>query len=63
MIGIQVVDVDLSLAKLAGELKADYDIGYANAFAAALAKIKKGTVVTCDKGFKILSNEINILLV
>jgi len=35
-------------------------MSYADAYAAALAKIKKATLVTGDKEFKALENEIKI---
>jgi len=49
---IQVFDVDLEFAKLAATLKAQYNLPYADSFAAALAQARKSTVVTSDKDFE-----------
>jgi len=57
---IEVVDVDMHLAKEAARFKATKKISYADCFAAALAKIHKGELVTGDKEFKVLENEIKI---
>lgn len=51
---IEIVDVDLQLAKEAARLKASKRVSYADCFAAALAKLHKGEVVTGDKEFKVL---------
>ncbi|MFA6072304.1 MAG: type II toxin-antitoxin system VapC family toxin [Janthinobacterium sp.] len=57
---IEIVDVDIQLAREAGRLKANHKISYADCFAAALAKLHKGEVLTGDKEFKTLENEIKI---
>jgi len=49
---IQVFDVDTELAKLAASLKAQYNLPYADCFAAALAQSRKATLVTADKDFE-----------
>lgn len=58
---IEVVEVDRALAKQAAIYKASYKMSYADCFAAALAKIKKAELLTGDKEFKQLENEIKIL--
>ena len=57
---IDIIDVDLSLAKEAARFKATNKISYADCFAAALAKLHKGELVTGDKEFKGLENDIKI---
>lgn len=57
---IDIVDVDLQLAKEAARLKASKRVSYADCFAAALAKLHKGEVITGDKEFKALQGEVKI---
>lgn len=58
--GIEVVDVDWELTRQAAFFKAKGNISYADAFAAALAKLRNCPVVTGDKEFKQLAREITI---
>ena len=58
---IEVVDVDKALAKQAGSYKSEKKMSYADCFAAALAKAKKGELITGDKEFKEVEDEIKIL--
>lgn len=58
---IKIVDVDKILAKEAAQFKATKKISYADCFAAALAKFHKGEVITGDKEFKTVENEVKIL--
>lgn len=58
---IDVVDVDKALAKQAGFYKAEKKMSYADCFAAALAKMKKGELITGDKEFKEVETDIKIL--
>lgn len=58
---IEVVDVDKALAKQAGYYKSEKKMSYADCFAAALAKSKKGALITGDKEFKEVEGEIKIL--
>lgn len=46
MLPIEIIDVDIQLAKEAARFKATNKIAYADCFAAALAKLRKGEVVT-----------------
>ncbi len=54
------VDADLHLARQAAIYKATHKISYADAFAAALAKIRKAELVTGDPEFKSLEKEIKV---
>ena len=57
---ITIVEANKELTLQAAEYKAYHKFSYADAFAAALAKIKKAQLVTGDKEFKALENEIKI---
>jgi uncharacterized protein len=58
---ITIVEANKELTLQAAEYKAFYKISYADAFAAALAKMKKAQLVTGDKEFKSVENEIKIV--
>ena len=51
---IEIIDVDIHLAREAARFKAAKKISYADCFAAALTKIRKGELITGDKEFKII---------
>lgn len=57
---IEIVDIDWTLTRQAAAFKVNGNISYADCFAAALAKVKKAELVTGDKEFKILQDEIKI---
>lgn len=57
---IEIIDVDMQLAREAARFKAAHKISYADCFAAALAKQHKGEIITGDKEFKAVENEIKI---
>jgi predicted nucleic acid-binding protein len=57
---LEAVPVDRELAESAAHLKNEYDLGLADAFAAALAKQKKAELVTTDHEFKAVEKEIKI---
>jgi predicted nucleic acid-binding protein len=57
---IEIVDVDWVLARQAAALKAKGGASYADCFAAGLAKLRKGEVVTGDPEFKRLESEIKV---
>jgi ribonuclease VapC len=57
---IDIVEANINLTLQAAEYKAFNKMSYADAYAAALTKLKKATLVTGDKEFKILDNEIKI---
>jgi len=57
---VEIVDVDMQLAREAARFKAMYKISYADCFAAALANLHKGEIITGDKEFKSLEQEVKI---
>ncbi len=57
---IDFVEVNMELTKQAAIYKAAKQLPYADCFAAALAKVHKGEIVTGDKEFKAVENEIKI---
>ena len=57
---IEIIAVDLELTKLAAEVKAIKRMSYADCFAAALAKKYRGKVITGDKEFEQVEDEIEI---
>jgi uncharacterized protein len=57
---VKIVDVNWSLAKHAARLKATHKIAYADAFSAALAKIHKGEVITGDRKFRAVEDEVKV---
>lgn len=58
--GIEIVDVDWALTRQAAAFKVNGGISYADCFAAALAKLKKAELITGDKEFKSIENQIKI---
>jgi len=58
---LEAVPVDRELAESAALLKNEYDLGLADAFAAALARHKKAELVTADHEFKSVEKEIKII--
>lgn len=58
---IEVVDVDQNIAKQAGEYKATKKMSYADCFAAALAKLRKAELLTGDKEFREVKDDIKVL--
>lgn len=56
-----VVSADQTQTRVAAHYKAKYKMSYADCFAAALAKLRKATLVTGDKEFKAVENDIKIL--
>jgi ribonuclease VapC len=59
-LGIELIDVDWPLARMAGTFKARHRMSYADCFAAALAKDRKSDLVTGDKEFKQVEGEISV---
>lgn len=57
---IEIIDADQSLTLEAAHFKARHKISFADAFAAGLAKQKKAELVTGDREFAPLGNEIRI---
>lgn len=60
---IQVENVGWEITQEAARIKSQHKISYADAFAAALAKVMKADLVTGDGEFKSLDGEIKILWV
>ena len=58
---IRIVDADQDITGLAASFKAKGRISYADCFAAALASTKKSELVTGDKEFRQLENEIKVV--
>ena len=59
-LGIQLVDADWKLTRLAGAFKARHRMSYADCFAAALAKDNRAELLTGDKEFEQVEGEIKI---
>ena len=60
---IEVVGVDVELAKLAARLKAEHNLPYSDCFAAALAQARKATLITSDRDFQRVRTTLKILWV
>jgi len=59
-LGIQFVDADWNLTRLAAGFKAKHRMSFADCFAAALAKEHKADLVTGDKEFQQVQTDIRI---
>ena len=59
-LGIELIDADWPLTRLAGTFKARHKMSYADCFAAALAKDRKSDLVTGDKEFKQVEEEVSV---
>ena len=59
-LGIELIDANWPLTRLAGTFKARHRMSYADCFAAALAKDRKSDLVTGDKEFKQVEGEVSI---
>jgi uncharacterized protein len=59
-LGIELFDADWTITRAAGAFKARHKMSYAACFAAALARTRKADLVTGDKEFKQVENEVNI---
>ena len=57
---IEVMDADWQLTRQAAIFKVNGRISYADCYAAALAEVRRAELVTGDKEFKLLENEIKI---
>src|SRR5688572_22301105 len=57
---IEIIDADWKLTQHAAAFKVNGNISYGDCFAAALAKERKAELITGDKEFKVLQNEIKI---
>ena len=59
-LGVELIDADWPLTRMAGIFKARHRMSYADCFAAALAKDRKSDLVTGDKEFKQVKGEVII---
>lgn len=59
-LGIQFMGADWNLTRVAASFKAKHRMSYADCFAAALAKEHKADLVTGDKEFQQVQNDIKI---
>ena len=57
---IEIVSVDIDLAKLAASLQGRHNLPYADCFAGALAQDRKATLVTADKDFERIASHVKI---
>lgn len=57
---IDIVDVDIAMAKEAACFRAKYKISYADCFAAALTRMRKGELTTGDREFNTIEGDIKI---
>ncbi len=57
---LEVVAVDRELSEVAAQLKITHGLGLADAFAAALAKVRKAEFFTADTEFRALEKELKI---
>lgn len=57
---IKIVEANIELTLSAGRIKAFNKMSYADCFAAALTKSKKGIMLTSDKEFKQIEKNIKI---
>ena len=60
---IEILSADMDTARLAASLKAQYNLPYADCFAAALALARNAILVTSDKDFDRLGTAVKILWV
>ena len=58
---IDIIEANITLTLQAAEYKAFNKISYADAYAAALTKIKKAALVTGDKEFKEVEKDIKVV--
>ncbi len=59
-LGIELIDADWQLTRMAGTFKARHKMSYADCFAAAVAKDRKSDLVTGDKEFKQVEGEVSV---
>jgi len=59
-LGVEFIDANWELAHLAGMFKAKHRMSFADCFAAALAREHKAELVTGDKEFQQVQNDIRI---
>ena len=60
---IRIIEPDIIMVKNAGKLKAFKKMSLADCYAAALAKVEKASLITADREFKEVEEEIHIIWV
>ena len=58
---VVLVPVDVDLARVAAEFKANHRLPYADCFAAALAESRKASLLTSDSDFSQVEKKLDIL--
>lgn len=58
---IEIVDADVGLTRIAAEFRAQHKLPYADCFAAALGKFRKGIVLTANADFGVVKGDISIV--
>ncbi len=58
---IHLVPADVELTRTAAELRAEHKLPYVDAFAAALALLRKATLTTSDKDFASVEKKLDLL--
>ncbi len=58
---IMIVDAEMEMTRLAAGLKAEYNLPYADCFAAALAHARKAVLVTSDRDFERIGGALKIV--
>lgn len=61
--GVELIPVDWDIARQAAEYKARGGISYADCFAAALTKRLDGQILTGDREFEVVQDEVDIIWV
>lgn len=57
---IEVVDADSELTAQAVALRAEYELSYSSSFAAALARLRRASLVTVDRKFAVIQKHLSI---
>jgi predicted nucleic acid-binding protein len=57
---IEIVDADWLMTRHAAEFKTQGNISYADCYVGALAKVRKGEVVTGDREFEVIENDVKV---
>lgn len=60
---IEVVNAELELTRVAASFRAEHKLPYADCFAAGLAKHYKAAVVTSDRDFSLVQQQVDVLFV
>ena len=60
-LGIEFIDADWKMTRIAASYKSKYEMSYADCFAAALAREEKADLVTGDNEFKEVEMDIKVI--